>query len=131
MKRLISILLAALLCIVLFAPAAGAAVNVERSSSENPVQEISRATIAGSLVGLLLGGAVVLARDGKDTGSTLRWSVAGGTFFGFAYGLYYVNSRPRAAALLQFQDGDLGLGLPLPSVEPGKEVRIAVVSARF
>ena len=54
MTRWISGLLVASLALAAIAPAARAAVNVERSSSENPMVEVSRSVIYGGLAGLEL-----------------------------------------------------------------------------
>jgi hypothetical protein len=143
MKRLVRPLLAACLIGATMAPAARAGVSVQRTASENPVQEIAKATIYGGLAGLVMGGAIALANDGKNTSHIIRWSVAGGTFFGFAYGVYYVSTRPPGRALIEVEEGKLRLGalspelaldagVPLSTVlKPEVGVRVSLVAARF
>ena len=108
-----------------------AAVNVERTGSENPMVEIARSTMYGGLTGLLLGYAVALADKGGDDGDIVRWGFVGGTFFGFGYGLYHVTSRPRPAALLDFDRGRLELHPPALVLDPERGMRVALVAARF
>jgi hypothetical protein len=117
--------------ILLAAPASTrAAVNVNRSGSENPMQEIAKSTIYGGAAGLILGGAVALVDDGSDTGK-LKWGFAGGTFFGFGFGLYHVLSRPSASAMIEIQDGRARLALATPTMDDHAGLRLAIVRARF
>lgn len=117
--------------ILLAAPArAPAAVNVNRSGSENPMQEIAKSTIYGAAAGLILGGAVALVDDGSDAGK-LKWGFAGGTFFGFGFGIYHVLSRPSAAAMIEIQDGRTRLALATPTMDDRAGLRLAIVRARF
>ena len=130
MNRTRAALLALSLILAVRPPAAGAAVDVTRTSSENPMLEVTKSTIYGGLAGLVLGGAIALA-NGDNEGNILKWSFVGGTFLGFGYGLYYVNSRPRAAALLEVEDGKLHPGVLAPVLVAGDRVLVPVVSMRF
>src|SRR5437867_9771920 len=117
--------------ILLAAPAtARAAVNVTRTGSENPMQEIAKSTIYGGAAGLILGGAVALVDDGSDR-DKLKWGFAGGTFFGFGFGLYHVLSRPSAAAMIEIQNGRARLALATPKMDDRAGVRLAIVQAKF
>jgi hypothetical protein len=130
MKAILSVLLVFTLLATSTLPAS-AAVNVERSGSENPVVEVARSTAYGGLAGLLLGGAIALANDGKNGGDIVRWGFVAGTFFGFGYGLYHVTSRPRARALLEVEQGKLLVARPDLVIEPGRSARVVLVEARF
>lgn len=112
---------------------AGAAVNVERSSSENPMVEVARSTLYGGLTGAVLGGAIALANDGHNGWDYVKWGYVAGTFFGFAYGLYHVSSRPRAdaGALLQMDGGKLALRMPEVAMDRDGTTRVRLVGARF
>jgi hypothetical protein len=111
-------------------PPARAAVSVQRTSSENPMQEVARSVIYGGLAGLILGSAVALVDDGGDDADTIKWGFAGGTFFGFGFGLYHVMSRP-SAALIEIENGKARLAVARPTIEPKSGVRVALVRARF
>ena len=84
----------------------------------------------GVVFGLVLGSAIALANDGKNTSGIIRWSLVGGTFFGFGYGVYYVSTRPSARALIEVEEGKFRLGALSPTIAPGG-VRVALVTARF
>jgi hypothetical protein len=126
------------LVFTLLAPAARAAVNVERSGAENPVQEIAKSTLWGGVAGLTLGLALAVATSSDDSdGDIIRWGFAGGTFFGFGFGVYHVMSRPSPTAMLEFEvEHDLETGTsalhvptPAPAAHGGVELRL--VSVRF
>jgi hypothetical protein len=119
-------------CLLIALSAVGPAcadVNVERHGSENPMQEIAKSTIFGGLAGLLLGGAYALADDSGDDSDALKWGVVAGTFFGFAYGFYHVQTRPRA--MLEIEDGEPRLGAVAPTIAPDGETRLHLVGIRF
>jgi len=130
MNRIVALMLAGLLACALLAPAAGAAVNVERSSSENPMLEVAKSTVYGGLAGLVLGSAIALVNNGNNDGDIIKWGFVGGTFLGFGYGLYYVSSRPKPSALLELENGRLHPGVFAPMVA-GNEVLVPVVSVSF
>jgi hypothetical protein len=130
MKTIVSVLLILAMTAGIGAPAA-AAVNVERSGSENPMVEVARSTIYGGLTGLVLGGAIAWARDGDNGYNIVRWGFVAGSFFGFGYGLYHVSSRPTARALLEIEGGTPRLEVPSVVLVPGRGAQVAVVSARF
>ncbi len=129
MRRPWMLLLAAIL--VGAAAPARAAVNVTRSGSENPMQEIAKSTIYGGAAGLILGAAVALVDDGGNDADQIKWGFAGGTFFGFGFGLYHVLSRPSAAAMIEIQDGKARLALAAPAMDGRAGLRLAIVRARF
>lgn len=127
---------AALGCAVLLSCGASgghAQVRVERRGAENPMVEVYRSTLYGGLVGLLLGGAVALATEDDDQdGDVIRWSIVAGTFFGFAYGLYHVHTRPQPSGLLELRQGELRAGVPTVESGPGPPgVRLHMLAARF
>ncbi len=130
MKRFVVVLVIGLLACVLGRGSASAGVNVERTSSENPMLEVAKSTVYGGLAGLVLGSAVALVNNGSNDGDIIKWGFAGGTFLGFGYGLYYVSSRPRASALLEIEDGKLHPGVLAPMVSRN-EVLVPVVSVTF
>jgi hypothetical protein len=119
----------ALLLLALAAHPAQAAVNVNRSGSENPMVEVSRSTIYGGITGLVLGGALAMATDGGSDASYLKWGFVGGTFFGFAYGLYHVQSRPHA--LLEVGGQRVAWSVPEPALARDGTVRVSLLSTRF
>ena len=131
MKRMLMVLVAACLLGNLAPGPVDAAVNVERRGSENPMQEVAKSTIYGGLTGLILGSALALAINGDNGGDIIKWSFVGGTFFGFAYGLYHVQTRPRADALLEIEDGAPRLGSLTPEFAPNGEARLHLVGVRF
>ena len=131
MKRILILSLAAGLLLAGLAPIAGAAVNVERTGSENPMQEVAKSTVWGGIAGLVLGSAIALANNGDNGGDIIKWSFVGGTFLGFGYGLYHVSSRPRPSALLEVEEGTVRLGSLAPTIEPGNGARIRLVSLSF
>jgi hypothetical protein len=130
MKTIVSALLILGMVSSLVVPTA-AAVNVERSGSENPMVEVARSTIYGGLTGLVLGGAIAWARDGDNGYNIVRWGFVAGSFFGFGYGLYHVSSRPSARALLEIHGGTPRLDIPTVMLVPGRGAQVVVVSARF
>ena len=128
MKLLVTLLVTACLLLGAALPAASG-VQVQRSGSENPMVEVAKSTFYGGLAGLLLGSAVALANDSKNSGDIIKWGFVGGTFFGFGYGLYHVSKRP--SAMLEIEDGGVRLGAVVPTWDPVRGVRVSLVAARF
>jgi hypothetical protein len=113
-------------------PVAHAAVNVERQGSENPVIEVTKSAVWGGLGGLVVGGALALVSDSNDNdGDIVRWCFVGGTFLGLGYGIYHVASRPKATALLEFEDGSPHLRPALPVPDPDRGLLLRLVAVRF
>lgn len=110
---------------------AAAAVNVDRQGTENPVIEIAKSTMYGALGGMVVGLAIELASDDDDS-EAVRWGTVIGTFAGLAGGIYFVASRPPADAMLQIEDGRLGLR-PLAAFEarPGDGVRVRLAGVKW
>ena len=79
-------------------------VTVERSSDENPVMEVARATFWGAAAGSVVGLAVA-AMQNDNPSAALRWGFAMGTFTGLATGTYWVMQRPAPASFLELRDG--------------------------
>ena len=132
MIRLFSLFLAASLACGTLAPAARAAVNIERQGSENPVLEVAKSTVWGGLGGLVLGGAIALIdTESSSGGDVVRWCFVGGTLVGFGYGIYHVSHRPQATALLEFQGGAPSLHAALPVAEPGRGLEMHLIAVRF
>ena len=50
--------------------------------------------------------------------------------FGFGYGLYHVQTRPRAG-LIEFENGQVRLAAVAPALEPGRGMRVRLFTARF
>ncbi len=118
-----------LIAVAGFAAPSLATVNVERGGSENPMVEVAKSTIYGGFTGLLLGSAVALVNDGGD-GQAIKWGFVAGTFFGFGYGFYHVHSRPRAG-LIELEQGRVRLAAVPPTFEPGRGMRVRLLTARF
>ncbi len=132
MKRIVSACLAAALAAELLASPASAAINVNRSGQENPMVEVARSCVYGGLAGLVVGGALAVAtKDNHNDGEIIRWSFATGTLLGLGMGLWYVTSRPPATALLQYRDGTLRAGVPLPEPALNGGVRLVAANVRF
>ena len=130
MKRSLFALLALALVLAAAPRPARAAVDVTRSGAENPMVEVARSTLYGGLAGLMLGGALALVTDGDDS-EKVKWGFAGGTFFGFGFGLWHVTRRPQPTGLLHVEDGAARFALTAPRPAPGGGVRIDLVSVRF
>src|SRR5262249_32262877 len=133
MKRPWMVLLVSIVLVSILTPIAAparAAVNVTRTGSENPMQEVAKSTIYGGAAGLILGAAVALVDDGSDP-NRLRGGFAGGTFFAFAFGLYHVLSRPSAGAMIEVQDGKARFAGAAPAIDERVELRGARVRASF
>ncbi len=132
MNRPLSIVLCVALSLSVLAPAARAAVNVERQGAENPVLEVAKSTVYGGLAGLLLGGAIALVSDNNDNdGDIVKWSFVGGTFLGLGYGIYHVASRPKATAVIELRGGSPSLHAVLPAPEPGRGMTLRLIAVRF
>lgn len=130
MKRILAVVAVLAFGLGLAAPAAHAVIVVERSSDENPVVEIARATAAGALTGLLVGYSISLVDDGNDDDDLMQWGTFLGTMGGLAFGVHAVATRPQPKALLQVEDGALRANL-LPTIEGGVGVRAHLVGVRF
>ena len=114
------------------APAAHAAVNINRESDENPMREVAKSIMWGAIGGLMVGGAIALATDSTSNDDNyIRYGVVTGTFVGLGMGLWFVSRRPSGAALLEVKGGELRAHLVAPEPGPGGELRLPVVSARF
>lgn len=109
-----------------FIPAGHAA-----EGSSNPVPRVALSTLCGAGVGLLLGGAVALVNNGDNDDEILRWSVVGGTFIGFGYGLYYALKHSKTTALLEFQGGGVLAHAPIPVPTVGAGMAVSLVSVSF
>lgn len=131
MKRWMSMLALACLLISMGAPAARAAVNVERNSAENPVVEISRSVIYGGLAGLVVGGAIALASESDNSGDIVRWCFVGGTLAGLAAGIYFVSSRPQPRAVIEVDGGALRLHAPQLGKSAAGGAQVPLVAVRF
>lgn len=91
---------------------ASGSVSISRSGFENPVLEVAKSAYWGAVAGLVLGGAVSLAKE-KHTLAPLRWGIAIGAFGGFGAGVYFVANRPVPSAMFELRDGRL---LPAPGL---------------
>lgn len=86
-RRVVVVLIAAAL---LHLPVVPAAVPAARADDSTIIQ-ISKSTIYGGLLGLLLGGAVaIVVEDDRD--EPIRWGLVLGVFGGFAYGVYAAST---------------------------------------
>ena len=129
MKNVGLVCLAASLLTLAPAPSR-AGVNVERTGSENPVQEVAKSTLYGALAGLVVGGAIALAAQ-DDSGESVRWGIVGGTFVGLGLGIYFVSHRPQPTALLELDRGGVGLAPPGVSLSPTGGANVHLVALRF
>ena len=129
MKRVLAFVIGA--CMIVGSSARAFA--AEESKNRNPIPGVALSTLCGAAVGLMLGGAIALVNEDGDTDDDiLRWSVAGGTFVGFGYGIYYhVIRQPKETALLELRRGGPILHAALPSPGPDHGVSIRFVSTAF
>ncbi|TMQ48280.1 MAG: hypothetical protein E6K73_12280 [Candidatus Eisenbacteria bacterium] len=113
MRRTIAILTLSCLLLSGVPRPGGAAVNVSRTGSENPMVEVARSIIWGGVAGLVVGSAMALASNGDNSGDIIKWSFVGGTFLGLGFGIYHVTTRPQASAALDGRGLGLGSAAPL------------------
>lgn len=131
-SRFVAALLAASMVTSVVAPAAQAAVNVERQSDENPMREVAKSIMWGAIGGLMIGGAIALGTDDSDNDDQyVRWGVVGGTAVGLGMGLWFVSRRPQPSALLEFNGGEPTAHFVAPRPAPDGSVRLPVVAVRF
>lgn len=130
MRRILAVVTALALALAAGAAPARAVIVVERTSDENPVVEISRATAAGALTGLLVGYSISLVDDGNNDDDLIQWGTFLGTMTGLAWGIHNAVSRPQPTALLQLEGGELRTHV-LPTIEAGGGVRAHLVGVRF
>jgi hypothetical protein len=102
---------AALFLVLLLAGSSGAQVVETRGGDANPMVSVFKSTIYGAGAGFLLGLAIEVADD-DGGGDAVRWGFVTGTFFGFAYGLYHVSTRPGPTAMLDRGPGPWALRVP-------------------
>jgi hypothetical protein len=122
-------LILVLLALALFAGDARSDVDVIRRGEENPMLTVAKSTFWGAMTGLVLGGAIALvAQDNEE--DILRWSIAAGTFVGFAVGIYHVATRPSATNSL-IQMGGNGVSLGVPNLELDWRAEKGQTSARL
>ena len=91
MRRTIAILTLSCLLLSGVPRPGGAAVNVSRTGSENPMVEVARSIIWGGVAGLVVGSAMALASNGDNSGDIIKWSFVGGTFLWLGFGIYHVT----------------------------------------
>jgi hypothetical protein len=121
-------LAAALLSAALPGPAAAQVIET-REGDSNPMVAVFKSTIYGAGAGTLLGLAVAVADDDDDS-EPIRWGFVAGTFFGFAYGIYHVSTRPEPRALLEHDAR--GWAMAPPAVAPdGRGARVRLFALRF
>lgn len=99
------------LVLLIALPLSAQAQDRVRVGDENPVATIAKATLWGALAGLALGGATALLVDDNQE-DIIKWFFAGGTFFGFGYGVYHVSTRPKTAGLVDVNAQGLALSTP-------------------
>jgi hypothetical protein len=115
----------------------------ERHGEANPMASVFKSTLFGGLAGLALGGAVELVKEDSN-GDAAKWGLVIGTFFGFAYGVYHVASRPDPYGALNRDPDGFGFSLPRPTIRrlrPGPlaaaagpgvwEIRAPLAACRF
>jgi hypothetical protein len=129
MRTLIRCALLAALLLPAGARPASAQIIETRQGDSNPMVSVFKSTIYGAGAGTLLGLAVAVA-DEDDDSDPVRWGFVAGTFFGFAYGIYHVSTRPEPHALLE--RGAEGWALAPPDVAPdAKGVRVRLLALRL
>lgn len=132
MRSIVAALLAALLFAGTLAPAASAAVNVNRSGDENPMKEVAKSTIYGGVAGLFVGLALAVAVEDNDNDDDfIRWGFAGGTMLGLGMGLYWVGQRPQPTAALEWERGMWRAGPPGVALTAEGAARVQLVRLRF
>jgi molecular chaperone DnaJ len=109
---------------------ASAQIIETRQGDANPMVSVFKSTLYGAGAGTLLGLAVELV-DEDSNGEAAKGGFVAGTFFGFAYGLYHVATRPEpGSALLEGRDG--GLALAMPRIDAWiREDRFALAAPHF
>jgi hypothetical protein len=121
-------LLAALLIPALARPASAQVIET-REGDSNPMVAVFKSTLYGGGAGTLLGLAIAVADDG-DSSEPVRWGFVVGTFFGFAYGIYHVSTRPEPHALLEH--GAQGWAMAAPDIAAdGRGARVRLLSFRL
>lgn len=113
-----------------FARPASAQVVETRQDDANPMVSVFKSTVYGAAAGTLLGLAVAVADKGNDNADAVRWGFVSGTFFGFAYGIYHVSTRPRAGALIEGGAGQWGLAPPELQLGRGR-ADVSLIAYRF
>lgn len=63
-----------------------------RAGSDDDMVTITKNTLYGGILGLILGGTLTLVVDSDSRDDVVRWGVVGGVFSGFGYGLYEVTA---------------------------------------
>ncbi len=58
----------------------------------DPLLTITKDTLLGSVVGLVLGGTLTLVVDERNQSETIRWGIVIGTFGGFGFGLWHASN---------------------------------------
>lgn len=61
------------------------------SADDSTIIQISKSTVYGGLLGLLLGSAVAIVVE-EDRDEPIRWGLVIGVFGGFAYGVYAAST---------------------------------------
>lgn len=137
MSSLIRCLAAPALAALLAAPFAGPAsaqIVETRSDDANPMVSVFKSTLYGGGAGTLLGLAIAVADNDDDgnNGDAIRWGFVAGTFFGFAYGIYHVSTRPQPRALLQGGPGRAwALAPPDIRISPRRGASVSLLAYRF
>jgi len=121
--------LAALLLAALAQPATAQVIETRQGDS-NPMVSVFKSTLYGAGAGTLLGLAIAVADESTDNSDAVRWGFVAGTFFGFAYGIYHVSTRPEPHALLEH--GEHGWALTPPDIAPdGSGARVRLLALRL
>jgi hypothetical protein len=132
MRRVFGASIASVMMLALVASTAGAGIQVNRNSNENPIVEISRSVTAGAAAGLVIGLAYAVASKGDNDGDVVRWCFFGGTVAGLAGGIYFVTHRPQPAeALLEMEGGRLHFDVPQPTVGAAGGVQVPLAAVKF
>ena len=130
MKRLMAGMLCACLLFHVLAPAALAAVNVNRGGDENPMKEVAKSVIYGGMAGLVIGGAISWASE-SGNGDAVRWGFVTGTFVGLGMGIWWVTKRPPASAAIEWKSGELRAQLPTPGAGGEGQAQLTLARVRF
>jgi hypothetical protein len=132
MRTFLAALMTAVLCTGILAPAAAAAVNVNRSGDENPMKEVAKSTIYGGVAGLFVGLALAVAQKDNDNDEDLiRYGFAGGTLLGLGMGIYWIGQRPQPSGALEFEDGHWRAGAPGVQLAADGGARVSLVRMSF
>ncbi|MCA9753408.1 MAG: hypothetical protein KC591_14535 [Gemmatimonadetes bacterium] len=117
--RPLAALAAGLGVVAVIAPPVRAQIHEERRSEANPMVEVFKSTIYGSLTGLVVGLSIdLIDEDSGNEGEPSKWGFITGTFVGLGVGIYHVQHRPDvSASLLERNVDGFAWRVPVPELD--------------